>query len=109
MSLRVEKINELIKNHLGEIISRELNMKTGVFITISKVDTSSDLRYTRVFVSIFPEKETAYAKKALQNEIYRIQGNLNKKLNMKPIPRITFLIDSTESEAQKVEDILKEL
>lgn len=109
MSLRVEKINELIKNHLGEILSRELDMKSGVFITISKVDTSPDLRYTRVFVSIFPEKETGYAKKALQNEIYRIQGNLNKKLHMKPIPRISFLIDSTEVEAQKVEDILKEL
>ncbi len=109
MSLRIEKINELVKRHVGEIISLELNLKPGVFITISKVDTTPDLRYTRVFVSIFPDKEIGYAKETLKKELHRIQSNLNRKLVMKPLPKVEFRLDFTESKADEIEKILKEI
>lgn len=109
MNNRIEKINELIKHHINDIITRELNLKSGVFITISKVDTNKDLRYTRVFVSIFPEKEIPYATTTLKKEIYNIQGQLNSKLHMKPLPKIKFITDNTEAEADKIEKLLKEL
>ena len=57
MNERINKINELIKQHVNDIVLKNLSLKDGVFITIAKVDTTEDLRYTRVFVSIFPEKE----------------------------------------------------
>lgn len=109
MPERIPKINELIKKHLGEIISRELSLKPGVFITISKVDTTSDLRYTRIFVSIYPEKETSYASKALQKEIGRLQSVLNKKLSLKPLPKIEFRVDTTESRADEIEKLLRQI
>ncbi len=109
MSDRLLKINELIKKHLGEIIARELDLKPGVFVTVAKVDTTPDLRYTRIFVSIFPEKEIDYAAKTLKKELYRIQGALNKKLVMKPLPKIEFKIDMTESKADEIEKLLKEI
>lgn len=106
---RIEKINELIKHDIAEIIERELSLKAGVFITVAKVDTTADLRYTRVFVSIFPEKEISYVTKGLEREMYRIQGSLNKKLSMKPLPRIEFKLDLTESKADAIEKLLKEI
>ncbi len=109
MSNRIEKVNELIKSLIGEILIRELSLKPGVFITISKVDTSSDLRYTRIFLSIFPEKDIEYAEKTLEKEIYKIQGQLNKKLSMKPLPKIQFKTDMTESKADVIEKLLKEI
>jgi len=109
MPNRIEKINALVQRNLGEIIPRELSLKAGVFITIAKVDTTPDLRYTRVFVSIFPEKETAYALKALTNEIYTLQGALNKQLFMKPLPKIEFRLDTTEIKADEVEKLLKQI
>jgi len=109
MSNRIAKVNELIKHTIAEIIERELSLKAGVFVTVAKVDTTADLRYTRVFVSIFPEKEIDYVTKSLEKEIYRIQGSLNKKLSMKPLPRIEFKIDLTESKADEIEKLLKEI
>lgn len=109
MSLRIQKINELIKHHVNELFLRDLSFKKGVFITISKVDTTSDLRYTRIFLSIFPERETDYVEKTLKKEIYQLQGKLNKLLSMKPVPRIEFRIDKTEIEADKIEKLLKEI
>jgi ribosome-binding factor A len=109
MSDRIVKLNKLIKEHLGEIFQRQLSLKPGLFLTISKVDTSIDIRYTRVSISVFPYKESDYAMKTLGKEIYAIQGALNKKLKMRPLPRLEFVLDSTEEEADKIEKILTEI
>ena len=106
MSERIVKLNKLIKRHLGEIFLKELSLKPGLFLTISKVDTTPDLRYTQVFISVFPYKESDYAIKTLSKEMYSIQGSLNKKLTMRPLPRLKFTLDSTEEEADKIEKIL---
>lgn len=109
MSDRIVKLNKLIKEHLGEIFQRELSIKPGVFLTIAKVDTSVDIRYTRVSISVFPYKEADYVMKTLSKEIYQIQGALNKKLKMRPLPRLEFVLDSTEEEADKIEKILTQI
>jgi ribosome-binding factor A len=108
-SFRIEKINELIRQKIAEIFVRELSLKPGVFVTIAKVDTTKDLRYTRVFISIFPETEQRYVTEALRRELGEIQGKLNKQLNMKPLPKIDFLVDATEIRADEVEKILRDL
>lgn len=108
-TLRITKVNQLIKEHLGEIIGREISLKQGVFITIAKVDTTQDLRYTRVFVSVFPETERNYAYETLRKESGVIQKKLHSLLYMKPLPKLSFHIDTTESEADKVEKILKDI
>lgn len=109
MSARTIKINELVKQHVNEIILKELALKSGVFVTIAKVDTTPDLRYTRIFVSIFPEKEINYIEKTLTKEIYHIQGALNKKLHMRPLPKIQFITDMTASKADVIEKLLREI
>jgi len=109
MSARTVKINELVKQHVNDIILKELSLKSGVFVTIAKVDTTPDLRYTRIFVSVFPEKEIDYVEKTLTKELYRIQGALNKKLHMRPLPKIQFITDLTESKADEIEKLLKQI
>ncbi len=105
MSYRIEKVNENIKKIISEIISRSIEIKPGIFLTISKVDTSKDLRYTQVFISVFPESEFEYAIKTLEKEIYKIQGILNKKLSTKPLPKIEFKLDFTEKRVSEMEKL----
>jgi ribosome-binding factor A len=109
MKIRIEKINEIIKQYVGDIILKELSIKEGVFVTITRVDTSSDLRYAKVFVSVFPDKEADYALKTLGKELFQIQNLLNKKLRTRPLPKISFQFDTTEMEADKIEKLLKEI
>jgi ribosome-binding factor A len=109
MFSRIDRVNELIKNTLAKIITEEAEIPLGIFVTITKVDTSRDLRYARVFVSVFPEKNFGEILRALGKKAYFMQGKLNKQLNMKPLPRIEFIPDHTEAEADKIEKILKEI
>lgn len=106
---RLEKINSLIQKHIAQILTKDLSLKLGVFLTVAKVDTTADLRYTRIFLSIFPEKETNYVLETLKKEKHSLQKTLHKKLHMKPLPRIDFKVDTTEAQADKIEKILKDL
>jgi ribosome-binding factor A len=108
-TLRITKINSLIRKYLAEIMERELSLKAGVFITIAKVDTSRDLRYTRMFISVFPEQETRYVSETLRKELSQIQKSLYAKISMKPMPKLSFEIDKTEQEADKIEKALKDI
>lgn len=109
MSLRIEKINELIQQKVSEILAKDVSFKQGVFVTVARVSTSPDLRQSKVLVSVFPASEGHYVLETLKQELYSLQGSLNVQLHMRPLPRIRFDLDTTEEEAQKVEDILKEL
>lgn len=106
---RIDRINELIKETLAMIFAEEVDFPPDIFVTVTRVDTSRDLRYTRVFVSVFPEKKFSRVMEILKREAYSVQGMLNRKLHMKPLPRIEFVTDKTEVEADKIEKILKEI
>ena len=107
--LRIEKINENFRHHMSEIITKEVSLKMGVIVTIARVTTTPDLRRCAILVSVFPASDGQYVMKTLKKEIYSLQRSLNMKLHMRPLPRIHFELDTTEEEAQKVEDILREL
>ena len=109
MSQRIEKINDLIRDNLSRIISKNLLLKADVLVSIIKVDTSKDLRYARVFISVFPEDQQDYLKKTLFKEIYRIQGLLNKTLNLKIFPRIELVIDTTQQQVSRLEDLFEKI
>jgi ribosome-binding factor A len=109
MPNRIEKVNDLIRDNLSKIIKKELSLKSGVFVTITKVDTSKDLRYSHVFISVYPENEREYAEKTLQKEIHRIQGKLNKTLSMKIFPKIEFRSDQSQKQVGELDQLFEQI
>ena len=109
MSHRIEKINDLVRDNVAEILAKHLSFKKGVFVSVSRVDTSKDLRYARVFVSIFPEDQESYAMATLKKELYQIQGELNKKIQSKILPRIEFISDKTQQGVDQIEEIFQQI
>jgi ribosome-binding factor A len=109
MAHRVEKMNSLVREVFSDLLDQEISLKQGVLVTIAKVDTTPDLRYTRVSVSIFPEQEEGYALATLRHEQSRLQKALNSKLSMKIRPRIIILSDHTEQSADIIEKLLLEI
>jgi ribosome-binding factor A len=106
---RIEKINILIKEELARIIDREIELPAGIFLTITRVGTSQDLHYSNVFVSVLGDIKEKDILDILEKNVYSIQQMLNRKLRMRPVPRIKFLIDEEELRREKIEKSLAEL
>ncbi len=108
MTQRILKINKLIKQELGKIIFTDVDFPKNIILTITKVDTSADLRYADVFISVLPDEMDIEIEKKLKESIYFIQGKLNRKLHMKPLPRIRFIIDKSGEYVEKIGKLIEE-
>ncbi len=109
MSNRIDKVNDFIRDQISLIITKDLALKQGVFASVTKVDTSKDLRYTKIFVSVFPEEEIDYTLKTLGKEIFRIQKKFNQKFHSKYFPKIHFELDNTGSKITKLDEIFDQI
>lgn len=107
MSRRIEKINELLKQEIGSLILREFDFSRETIITITKVETSSDLEWTKVWVSILPFLRAEMVLRVLNSQNYRIQKLLNSRLRIKIIPKIKFELDSSGEKISRVEKLLR--
>ena len=90
------------------ILEREIEFPENILVTITNVITSHDMYYAEVLISILG-KEIKEALEILSKNIYHIQQKLNKKLRIRPVPKIHFEIDTGEAKREEVESSLAEL
>ena len=109
MSKRVQRVNQLIKKELSRIILKEIEFPQGVLVTVTRVETTSDLKESNIWISTMPEEKLKRVLEILNKNIYFLQQKLNKRLKMRPIPRIRFLEEKKTAEAGKIEELLEEL
>ena len=107
MSDRIKKINSLLKQELNSLILSELEFPAGTLVTIMGVDTTKDLHYAKVYISVLPLEFAAQVKKILERS--NIQKFLFKKLSTKFIPKLEFIIDATEAKAREIEGLLDKI
>ena len=109
MSERINKVNELIKRELSKIILEEINFPKGALVTIIRVEAAPNLYSARVYIGVIPEEKTKEIFVMLRNSIYNLQQLLNKRLRMRPIPRIEFLQEKQVQKREKIEEILDKI
>ena len=103
------RVNQLIKKEISQIILREINFPKDLLVTVTRVETSADLKESNIWVSVIPEERQKRIPEILNKNIYILQQKLNKRLKMRPIPRIKFLEEKKTREAGRIEEILEEL
>jgi ribosome-binding factor A len=109
VSKRIKKVNQLIKKELSQIILREIEFLPGSLVTLTRIETSPNLIESKVYFSVIPSEKQKNAFSVLNRQIWHIQQLLNKRLRMRPIPKIIFLEEKQIVEAAKVEEILEDL
>lgn len=105
---RIEQINELIKEKLAILISREIPLENGL-ITISHVDCSPDLKTAKIGISVLPEKYFGTALKSLRKQNSLFSQALRRELRLHHIPKFIWFADDTEKNAAEIEKVFDEI
>ena len=101
-------MNLLLRDELGKIIDCDIEFAEDTLVTITRVVTSSDIRYATVMLSVLNGSDSNVLELLAKN-IYSIQQRLNKILRMRPVPRIRFAIDEEELRRESVEQSLAKI
>lgn len=109
MSNRVERVNSLLRDEISKIILRDFAFSPEILITLTRAEVSGNLIEAKIYISAYPEEKGDDVIKILNREIFDIQQKINKKLNMRPVPKIIFVKDKVVSRAGKIEELLGRL
>ncbi len=110
MSQRTERVDELLRQEIGEIITRDVADPRVGFVTITSVETTQDLRHAKVWVSVIGQAaERDAAVDALRHAMPFIRHELGKRLRIKRIPDLHVHLDDTAERGTRILQLLAEI
>jgi ribosome-binding factor A len=109
-SLRLQRVRELLKREIGEVIRREFPVSEAGLVSVNDVDVSGDLHSAVVFISILGTAEQQKRGLAmLTHHRKRIQGLVARGVVLKYTPTLKFLVDDSVARGNRVLQIIEEL
>ena len=109
MSIKNERIESIIKKNVTEIIQFELKDPHLGFCTITEVEVTNDYSYAKIYVSFLGKDERKVAGlRTLNRAKGYIRSLLSKKISIRKVPELNFVIDKSFEKAQHIEDLIKQ-
>jgi ribosome-binding factor A len=109
MKHRLERVNELIKRELSELVVRQCRFDAQL-VTLQQVDVTPDLKHAHVFVSVIgSEEDQKQALATLHDARADLQRGLAKRVVLKYTPHLHFKLDIAAERGDRVLHILDEL
>ena len=103
----MRRINEMLREVVGAAISSDLNDPRIGFVTVTSVETSSDLSAARVYVSVLGSEEEREATLAgLRSAHGVIQARIAAETRMKRTPTLSFHYDETIERGVRISKLL---
>ncbi|HEX2057199.1 MAG TPA: 30S ribosome-binding factor RbfA [Actinomycetota bacterium] len=109
MSLRIERVQKLARQVLGDAIRLLKDPRVG-FVTVTKVKVTPDLRHARVLVSILGDPDAQKESLAGLNSAKPVlRAELGRQMRMKYLPDLVFELDEGAAEAERIEGLLRQI
>ena len=111
-SQRQLRVGEMVKQNLGELFIRDeaklpsINSKV---ITVTEVRMTPDLKTARVYVIPLGGVEMKETVRILTEYSHLVRRALSKRLDIKFLPKLTFVEDNSFEYAEKIENIIKKI
>ncbi len=109
-TIRQQKVARLLQKEIGEIFSKnEVQIPSGIMISITQVRMSPDLGIAKVYVSLFPAENKSEALEKIRSQASEVRYVLGKKVGkqLRHIPSLSFYLDDSFDYAEKIDQLLK--
>ena len=110
-SQRQLRVGELVKQNLGQLFLRneaKIPLINTKLITVTEVRMTPDLKTARVYVIPLGGIDMKENVKILTEYSHLVRKALSKRLDIKFLPKLTFVEDNSFEYAEKIEKIIKE-
>ncbi|MCU0794317.1 MAG: 30S ribosome-binding factor RbfA [Akkermansiaceae bacterium] len=107
MSLRLTRINELLKREIGTVIQRDYEWD-GSLVTVSGVEVTQDLKEAKVWISVMAGNVAKVMDK-LAHERGAIQRRVTKRVVLKSTPVLSFRHDGSAVRGVEIVNLLEEV
>lgn len=107
---RLDRVNELLRETISEIILMELRDPRVNFVTITEARVSPDLRHCRVYYTVYgDERARKRAQEGLEHAANFIRQEVNRRVRLKFIPELHFKFDERIERGMHVIELLDKI
>ena len=108
-SNRIGRINEEIQRELSALLRTLKDPRvSGAMVTITHVDTTSDLRYSRIFVSTLDKTQEKDAMKGLKSAAGYLRRELGASMSLRYTPELQFIADDSIEYGAHILEMLRD-
>ena len=107
---RLGRVNEEIMKAISHTITYELkNPDVTGMISVTRVKTTPDLKYAKVYVSLLNSKNNEKTMNGLKESAGFISSQVAKIVNLRITPELVFEYDDSIEHGEKIDNILKQI
>ena len=108
-SNRIERINEESQRELSALLRtlKDPRLQSGL-LTVTHVDTTSDLRYSRIFVSALDKSQEKDMMRGLKSAAGYLRRELGAALRLRYTPELQFLADDSIQQGAHILEMLRD-
>lgn len=108
--LRVERVQELMKQELSQIILQEMKDPRIGFVTVTQVRMSGDLARAEIFLSLMGEEEEKdKTLKALTSSLGYLRSEIGKRIRLRYTPELVLKIDDSLDYSDNIQKLLHKI
>lgn len=107
VSVKQKRLEGIIRKNISEIIQFGVKDPDVGFVTITDVQVSNDHSYAKVFVTFLGQNLRMQAGlRALNRAAGFIRSELSKRMTIRRVPELSFVIDETEMNGRHIDEII---
>ena len=107
-SNRIGRINEEIQRELSTLIRSVKDPRVTGMISITAVDTTPDLKYAKVYISVLDKSDCTQVLKGLKSASGFLRRELGRALQLRATPELTFIRDDSIDQGAHILDLLRD-
>ncbi len=108
-NVKIERLNHAIQEEISMILMREIKDENIKFVTITGVDTTSDLSFAKVYYTVLDQEKKEETKKSLEKASSFIRTKLAERIEVRHTPELKFIYDTSIAYGEHIERIIEEI
>ncbi len=108
-SVKIERLNHAFQEEISMIIMREIKDENIKFVTITGVDTSSDLSYAKVYYTVLDRSKLEKTEEALEKASSFIRTKLADRIEVRHTPELKFIYDQSILYGEHIDKLIENI
>lgn len=109
MNIKIERLNHIIQEEISMILMKEVKDENIKFVTITGVETTNDLSFSKVYYTVLNKEKLKEAEEALERASSFIRTKLANTIEVRHTPELRFIYDKSIAYGEHIEELIEKI
>ena len=109
MSIKIERLNHVIQEEISMILMKEVKDENIKFVTITGVETTNDLSFSKVYYTVRNQDKLNETQEALEKASSFIRTKLANTIDIRHTPELRFIYDKSIAYGEHIDQLIEKI